>query len=389
LARKLLHGCVLLDPEADGPAGGSLLLEDGRIAARLRPGGRGPEDAERVDLSGLALAPGFLDLHLHGRCVFAPPHELGEALRCDASACVRQGTTAFLATTVASPADELAQRVATLAEAIGRSAAPAARPLGLHLEGPWIAAAAAGAQPCAGIRPFDAAEADDLLGRAAGLVRMVTLAPEVPGAPDLLDRLAARGVVAALGHSRASSEQAEAAIARGARHVTHLFNAMAPLHHREPGLVGVALADDRLTCDAILDGVHLDPRIVRVIARVKGERLVLISDRLDPPAGAADFGSGPLREDRGALRLPDGRLAGSTLTLDRAIRLAQRSGAMTRFEAIAACTLRPARVLGVEAQCGTLRPGARADFALLDAADRVVQTWIGGERAYAAPRPGA
>ncbi|MBW2295603.1 MAG: amidohydrolase family protein [Deltaproteobacteria bacterium] len=170
-------------------------------------------------------------------------------------------------------------------------------------------------------------------------------------------------------------------------HVTHLFNAMGPLHHREPGVAGWALADDRVSCDLICDGVHLHPAMVRTACRAKGDRLLLITDRVQPPEPSApegsSFGSGSIHDDGSAFRLPDGTLAGSNLSLDRALRNAQAFGAMTRLEAIAASTLRPARLLGIESERGTLRVRARADFAILDDEDRVQETWIAGERVFA------
>ena len=173
---------------------------------------------------------------------------------------------------------------------------------------------------------------------------------------------------------------------RGARHATHLFNAMGPLHHREPGLAGTALADERLTADLICDGVHVHPALVKTAAAALGERLLLISDRIDPPAGA-DFGSGRLHDDGTALRLPDGRLAGSRLTLDRAVQNANAFARLGALEAVAAATLGPARLLGMESQRGTLRPGARADLVVLDEALQVRATWLGGECVYEAGAP--
>jgi N-acetylglucosamine-6-phosphate deacetylase len=156
---------------------------------------------------------------------------------------------------------------------------------------------------------------------------------------------------------------------------------MSGLHHRAPGLAGAALADDRLSCDLICDGVHVHPAAVRLAARAKGEHLVLITDRVAPGAG---FGAATLVDDGTALRLADGRLAGSRLSLDRALHNAVSFGALTRLEAVAAVTFRPARLLGLERERGTLRPGARADLALLDAGNRVIETWLAGQRAYAA-----
>jgi N-acetylglucosamine-6-phosphate deacetylase len=186
-----------------------------------------------------------------------------------------------------------------------------------------------------------------------------------------------------VGHSLARAEQVQDAVERGARHVTHLFNAMGPLHQRAPGLAGVALSEDRLTCDLICDGVHVHPSMIRVAARAKGDGLILITDRIELPGGEfPGFGSGPLHDDGTAIRMADGGLAGSRLTLDRALVMAQEFAGLDLLEAVAACTLRPARVLGVESERGTLRPGARADFAVLDETGRVVETWIDGCRAW-------
>jgi N-acetylglucosamine-6-phosphate deacetylase len=375
-----LENALLLDPEAAAPEAGGLLLDGARIAGRLGPAQPPPRDAERVDLGGRALAPGLLDLHYHGELVLGTPAEGAAALARTARRLLEDGVTGFLPTTVAWPEAELQERVAALAEACASAGGGGAAVLGLHLEGPWIAAHAAGAQPPAGIRDCDPGEAERVLERAHGLVRMVTLAPELEGAAALLAQLSRRGIVAALGHSRAEAEQVGAAVAAGARHVTHLWNAMSGLHHRAPGLAGAALADDRLTCDLICDGVHVHPLAVRLAARAKRGRLLLITDRVSPGGG---FGAGALVDDGRALRLPDGRLAGSRLTLDRAVRNAEDFAAMTQLEAVAAATLLPARLLGLERERGTLRPGARGDLVVLDAAGGVAETWLAGRRVHA------
>lgn len=359
-------------------------------------------DSARVDLRGAYLAPGFIDLHYHGSLIFAAAKDFDTNLRQSSIRLAREGTTAFLPTTVTSTAVRLEEIFGAL-QPILQSAAknldfptqwPGAVPLGLHLEGPWINEAAAGAQPKDAICAYDAAQGKALFARAENLIRMVTLAPEIPGATDLLRELATRGIVAALGHSQASAEQVETAIKLGARHVTHLFNAMKPLHHRDPGLVGVALTDPRLSFDLICDGVHLDSRIVRLAAAAKREKLALITDRIELPAAALSaqektalekepacdrYGFGAAYDDGHALRLRDGRLAGSSLSMNRAFRNAQSFGALTLCEAVAACTLHPARVLGIEAERGTLRIGAQADLVALDAEGKVLQTWIAGK----------
>jgi N-acetylglucosamine-6-phosphate deacetylase len=388
--RFVLAGATLLDPEADAARPGTLVIEDGRIAARLRPEAQPPSDARRVDLAGRFLAPGFLDLHYHGDLIFAAPDRVPERLRAAGARLLASGVTGFLPTTLAWPEPDLGLRVAAWGAAVAAQREPAegAAALGLHLEGPWIRPEAAGAQPRRGIRPFRAGDAS-LLERAAGLTRMVTLAPEAEGADALLRELGARGVVAALGHSLADTAICERALAQGARHVTHLFNAMGAFHQRAPGLIGVALTDDRLSCDLICDGVHVHPSAVRLAARAKGPRLALITDHVDP-TGESDSGNafadsigGPLRDDGIALRRPDGTLAGSRLSLDRAVANAVAWGALDRLAAVRAATLTPARILGLERERGTLRTGARADFAVLDEGGRVVETWLCGRPVYA------
>lgn len=384
--RVLLRGGLLLDPEASQPAPGALLLRDGRIEARLPPDAPCPESAREVALDGCAVAPGFVDLHFHGSLIFGEPAGAEAALRRDAASLARHGTTAFLATTVAWSRAELPARVGALAEALDGWSAPGAVPLGIHLEGPWIHAGAAGAQPRAAVRAYDADEGRAVLDRGAGRVRLVTFAPEIEGGAALQGELVRRGILAALGHSLCGADEVEVAADRGARHVTHLFNAMGPLHHRAPGLAGAALADDRLTCDLVCDGAHVDRRVVKLAARALGQRLVLVTDHIDPPPGA-EFGSGPLRDDGVALRLPDGTLAGSRLTLDHAVKNANVFAEIPLLEAVAACTLRPARLLGVEAERGTLRPGARADLAVLDGAGPLRETWLAGVPVHPDPGP--
>lgn len=374
--KRALTGAHIVDPEAQTHAA-TLLVERGRIVGELEPEEAPGSDWRQVDLTGRLIAPGFVDLHFHGELFIAPPEEFAESMSRAAQRMIPSGTTAFLATTLAWSDETLGARVSALAEAVSEHGADGARCLGLHLEGPWISDAAPGAMSVECIRPFSPNRDADVLDRAGDLLRMVTLAPENEGAGALLEELARRGAVASLGHSRATRGVIHEAVGRGIAHVTHLFNAMGPVHHREPGVAGTVLARDDLTCDLICDGFHVHPDMVRVATRALRERLVLITDRLDMARSASEptEGSEPLR-------LADGTIAGSQLSLDVAARNACSFAGIDLHEAVSACTARPAKVIGVENECGTLRPGARADLAILDPQGRVVETWVGGSRAW-------
>jgi N-acetylglucosamine-6-phosphate deacetylase len=384
VTKLAITGAELVDPEAALARRATLLVEDGRIAGSVAPEAPLGADWRVIARPGLAVAPGFLDLHFHGELVAAPPAQFPAALERASQRMLREGTTGFLATTVCWPRAQLADAVGALAAAVDGVPAAGASCLGLHLEGPWISAEAPGAMAPEAIRPFAAREGGEVLARAGKHLRMVTLAPEVEGAEALLAELERRGAIAALGHTHASPACIREAIARGLRHVTHLWNAMGPIHQRAPGVAGTALAEDRLTCDLICDGYHVDPAIVRVAARALGERLVLITDRIDVPERAQNSALGEISagSDGEPWRRADGTIAGSQLALDAALRNARRFAGIGLCDAVAACTLRPARLLGVERERGTLRAGARADLALLDADGRAVETWLAGSPAW-------
>jgi N-acetylglucosamine-6-phosphate deacetylase len=395
MKRIWLHDTVLADPEIPAEVAGSLLIEDGRIAARLGPGEPAPADAQLLSLGGARLAPGFVDVHFHGELAACAIDDAPAALRRASASLARHGVTAFLATTVAWPAAELRSRIERLSNALAETQWPGAVPIGIHLEGPWIRPEAAGAQPPDGIRPYDAAEGAAIFDRAGALLRLVTLAPELPGARRLETDLARRGVAIAVGHTLATAHELADSVANGAGHVTHLFNAMGSTRHREAardpqanGFAALVLSEDRIGCDVIADGAHVHPDWLRLVARAKRDGLVLISDRIDlpeaPSATPAWLGADRLASDGVAWRLPDGRLAGSLLTLDAAIRNVERWRMMPTLEAIAACTLRPARLIGAERERGTLRVGARADLVALSAHGEVVATWVGGREVHRA-----
>jgi N-acetylglucosamine-6-phosphate deacetylase len=381
----------LLDPELQEPLVGTLLVEDGRIAGRLDPSQTLPPGAKPIDLFGTKLAPGFIDLHHHGELVFAELDEIDEALVRTSASLVRHGCTAFLVTTLAWRSERLELFMTRVINSMTHRRPWGAQPVGLHLEGPWINPAAAGAQPTMGIRPASITEAREIVARSEGALQLVTLAPEVEGAAGLVELLVREGAAVALGHTLADSQSIDAAVERGMTHVTHLYNAMGPFHQRRPGVAGHVLADDRLTCDLICDGAHLHPSVVKVAARALAERLLLITDQVALPSqvtaearGLRSFGSGEVVDDGTALRLADGRLAGSRLNLDRAVANLRAFAQVSLLEAVQACTVRPARVLGIEHERGTFRPRSRADLVVLSDEGEVLETWVEGRRVYEA-----
>lgn len=375
MARILFSNASLLDPEGRGPIPqGWLLVEDGRIAETGE--GEPPKgiEARVLDLDGMNLAPGFIDLHFHGDLASARGTDLAPTLRDTAWSLASRGTTAFLATTVSLEIDQLVDFVTQIAP-LTPDAGVGASCLGIHLEGPWIHPQQAGAHEAVNIRPYQSGEARELIARADHSLAMVTLAPEVAGGLTAVEQLRHAGLVVAIGHSRAEPPCIEQAVERGMTHVTHLFNAMTPAHHRDLGVAGCGLTDDRLTADLICDGVHVDPKMVRLAVRAKGDRLCLISDQV-----GRELGGQRLQRDGCVWRTAEGQLAGSAIPLSQSLACFQAYSGVELREAVAAVSLRPARVLGIESQRGTLRRGARADLVVLDRDLRVDATWLAGRR---------
>jgi len=334
--------------------------------------GTPPPASTRRHLAG-TVVPGLVDLHVHGGggSDFGQAADDPQAVPRGVAAHRRHGTTTILASLVSAPRELLLRQVAALAELADEGVVD-----GIHLEGPWLAPARAGAHDPAALRLPDAAELDALQRAGRGHVRVVTLAPELDGAIDAVRRIAAAGAVVAVGHTDADAATVRRAVDAGARLGTHLFNAMPPLHHREPGPVGALLADPRCTVELIADGVHVHPEVLRIAATAAGPgRWALVTDAI---AAAAGGGEGLLRvgdvevdvRDGVARTTATGALAGSTLSLDAAVRRALTSG-LPLVDAVAAATATPASVLGL-ADRGVLAPGARADLVALDDAGGAV-----------------
>ncbi len=345
-----------------GFVAGDVEVEDGRIVRCGLGGATG---------RGLAV-PGFVDLQVNGfggvdflEADAAGYRQAGDAL-------LETGVTAYLPTLISSPEDKV---LAALTEVPVDAESP--RILGVHLEGPFLSARRLGTHDGAARRDPDLELLDRLL--EGGPVRLMTLAPELPGALPLIEHLLARGVTVSLGHSDATADQANAAFDLGVRTVTHLFNAMRPLLHRDPGIVGAALARDDVIVQLILDGVHLASETVKVVWRAAPGRLALVTDSITA-AGASDgaysFGSLDVQVLDGAVRGPDGVLAGSVLTMIEAVRNLHGLG-VPLADAVDAATAVPARVLGLP-ELGRLDVGLPADIVILDDNVEIDRVLVGG-----------
>jgi len=379
--KLLIRGGRVLQRHGWSPAT-DVRIEEGlidRIDKDLAaPGGR------VIDARDCIVVPGFVDLHLHGAFGFLCESGQPEALVEISRRLPEVGVTSFLPTIAALPRQRLQRVVEAIAMTAG--AEPGARILGIHLEGPFLNRHCAGAQNRRWMRPPDLTELDELLARGNGLVRMVTLAPELPGALPLIAALSERGVTVALGHSEATEEETLLAVDAGATHVTHLFNAMRPFHHREPGLVGVALSESSLTVELIADGHHVHPRAIDLAWRSRnGNGIVLVSDAvaLGAPEGEYEFLGKRYRIQAGAVRLAgNGRLAGSCLALDAAIRNLVRWLPRVAHERIFwAASTEPCKAIGAD-ELGTIEPGKIADLVVLDEAYTVQYTIVGGKVVY-------
>lgn len=383
---RLIHHVRMVTGEGDRDVrAGWLWLKDGMIAAIGGEDEPIPDDAsgaERVDGQGGWLLPGFIDLHVHGGAgqdFMEPDVEKWETIvRFHA----RHGTAALLATSVSAPKERL-DAVLETARTFKASSPLADRLLGVHLEGPFINMKRKGAQNPEAIVPPQPDWLEQWTSRFPGLIRMQTLAPETEGALAYIERLTRHGIVAACGHTDATWQDVRMAADRGLRHAVHVFNAMRPLHHREPGTLGAVLTDDRVMAEVIADGRHVHPAAIELLVRAKGvSRVVLVTDAMAAagmPDGEYELGGLPVVMREGAARLRDGTLAGSTLTMIDAFRYAVRQVGLPIADASRMASGNPARQLGIEGVTGSIRPGLRADLLLLDEALHLKRIWIGGE----------
>ena len=346
---------------------GDVEVDDGQVTRVGLPAAAG----------GRIAAPGYVDIQVNGFAGVDVMSTDVEGIDEIARALASYGVTAWLPTLITAPETDTVRALGVLEEALRRGTA-GAKPLGVHLEGPFLSPRRLGTHP-AEHRRYPDLEALRRWRRLAP-VAAVTLAAELPGGLEMVTDLASDGVLVSVGHSDATAAEAHAAFDAGARTVTHLFNAMSPLEHRRPGLPGAALTRSDVTVQVIVDGHHLADDVVRLAFAAARRRVVLVTDATEAAGlddGAYAIAGVPVQVEAGAVRNHKGALAGSALTLDRAVRNACALG-VDVAEALTAATTAPASLLG-RADIGRLRPGGRADLVVLDAELTVRETWIDGK----------
>lgn len=364
-----------------------LLLEDGVVReVGARAASEIPKGCRVVDFGDGILAPGLIDIHIHGAAGRDVMQGDADSLATIARFLAKHAVTSYLPTTITAPVDSTLAALESLANAIESAGKHKedgelrARPRGIHIEGPFLSHARRGVHPTENLLPPTLAMFERFWDAARGHIRIMTIAPELPGAAEVIADAARRGVCVSLGHSDADLQATRAGITAGARHATHTFNAMRPLRHRDPGILGAVLTDSNLSADIIADGLHVDPAIVHLFLQAKGpDRAVFITDSTAAtgmPDGVYQIGTLEMEVKHGVCRAR-GTLAGSTLTLDQAVRNVMKFAHSDLEQVLRPATLNPARVAGLAGK-GILEVGAEADLVVLSPEGQVRNTIIRG-----------
>lgn len=334
---------------------------------------------EVIDAQGRYLSAGFIDLHIHGCFGDDTMDDDDSSLRNISGSLTATGVTSFLPTTMTMRQSAISQTIGRIRSLMGRE--PGALILGCHLEGPFISEEYKGAQDSTYIRRPDF----DIIKEFLDVIRIITLAPEEEGSGEFIEKCTRMGIVISIGHTGASYKQAMEAISKGATHITHTFNGMPPLHHREPGVVGAAM-DSSVSCELIADNIHVDPAVQRILLKVKGvDGIVLVTDAMRAcllEEGEYDLGGQRVLVKGEAARLASGNLAGSVLTINKALKNFRANTGVSITEAVRTVTENPAEILGVWDRKGSIGEGKDADMVLFDEDFTIFGTFIGGKKVY-------
>ncbi len=362
-----------------------VVIEDGRIASiSTREAGELPSEARHLDFPSATLGPAFFDVHIHGAVGHDVMEAMPAALDAMSSFLAQRGTGSFLATTVTAPLDATLRSLSRLAKLLARPpVAGQARPIGIHLEGPFLSHSKRGVQPEEYLLAPDIATFYRLFEAAEGHIHLMTLAPELPGGVELTAHATGRGVRVSLGHSNANAAETRAAINAGAVSATHTFNAMRALDHREPGILGTVLTCDALFAEMICDGIHTAPEMVNLWWRAKGpERAILVTDAISAtgmPDGEYQLGDFAVQVANGRA-MARGVLAGSVLTLDRALANFMEFTGAPLDQALRLATMNPAAMTGLGDRAGSVAVGQPASLVAVDRVGKLVGSVVNGQQ---------
>ncbi len=369
-------------------SGKAIIIEKGRIreiANKEELSTATLTGAEVIEGKDKFIAPGYIDIHVHGGGGSDVMDGDYEAINQIAIAHSHFGTTSFLPTTMTMSKDKIIRSLRSICEAVKKGTA-GAEILGIHMEGPYINPEKKGAQKEEEIKKISIEEFLEFNQASGNLIRLVTIAPEMPGAIGLIKYLYKQGIIASVGHSNATYVQTQAGIQAGLSHVTHTFNAMRGLHHREPGVVGAALTSPELTVEVIADGIHIHPIVLKILTKIKeGEKIVLITDSMRAAGlkeGTYDLGGQEVIVAKGQARLKDGTLAGSVLTMDKAVKNMVNKVGIQLPKVVQMASFNPAKCLGIDDKKGSLEPGKDADIVILNKNLETELTVVAGKVVY-------
>lgn len=345
--------------------------------------------AEKIDLPKDAIVlPGFIDQHIHGAGGSDGMDGTLEDVANIAKTVAGEGTTSFLVTTMTQSPENITKALSAVKEYREKNSPLGARVVGVHLEGPFIAAAFKGAQPLEYVAAPDVKVFEEYNKASGNSIRIVTLAPEVEGAEELIRYLTKKGIVASIGHTGAKYPNVEKAVELGAKNVTHTFNAQSALHHREIGTVGSALYLDELNCELIADTIHVSVPAIKLLTKIKGaDKVTLITDAMRAkglPDGESELGGQKVFVKDGEARLADGTLAGSVLRMNVAVKNMVEKVGVPFTQAVDYATINPAKMLKIEKQTGSIKVGKNADFTVINKNFDVLMTVRDGEIIYKA-----